>query len=285
MPRFTISSKILSLTIGLAVLAAMLSSAVSVVYTRGLINSYDATVKEELNQKAQAYGSTAFAFLRAMGPQGLASLGAVTNTAANGQTQTTNPLAQNNLRSLDIWLPDPKAQNGFSRASNQDFGISNGVPTSEQVTFDLLKQAKDTKGAATAIDEQARAIQLSVPVMIDDQVVAVIMGTLAADGEFEFFAQKKAQAARDGMLLAVLVCGLVAMLGTVLSFILSRSITAPVKALTEVAEKVSMGDLDVSVERRSNDEIGDLADSFGRMVMSVRYYRMSQELDESEIVA
>jgi len=57
------------------------------------------------------------------------------------------------------------------------------------------------------------------------------------------------------------------------SFFFARTITLPVKKLTEVANKVSMGDLsDTEIDVTSNDEIGDLAESFKRMVVSVKYY-------------
>jgi HAMP domain-containing protein len=47
--------------------------------------------------------------------------------------------------------------------------------------------------------------------------------------------------------------------------------------LKEVAENVSMGNLQISVRRFSDDEIGDLADSFSRMVVAVRFFQMEAE--------
>jgi len=57
----------------------------------------------------------------------------------------------------------------------------------------------------------------------------------------------------------------------VLAFFLSRGITKPIAHLNDAAEKVSMGDLDVTVTVKSDDEIGDLAESFGRMVTAVKF--------------
>ena len=67
-----------------------------------------------------------------------------------------------------------------------------------------------------------------------------------------------------------------------MSFTLARAILNPVDHLKEVAESVSMGNLDVSVKRYSEDEIGDLADSFSRMVAAVKYFRLEMEMMESE---
>ncbi len=62
------------------------------------------------------------------------------------------------------------------------------------------------------------------------------------------------------------------------SYKLYRSILVPVQHLTQVAESVSLGDLNIEVHRYSDDEIGDLADSFSRMLTAVKFFKM--EADE-----
>lgn len=66
-------------------------------------------------------------------------------------------------------------------------------------------------------------------------------------------------------------------LAMVMSFGLSRAILVPVEHLKEVAENVSMGNLNMSVKRFSEDEIGDLADSFSRMVTAVKFFKLDAE--------
>ncbi|MBT4512448.1 MAG: HAMP domain-containing protein [Chloroflexi bacterium] len=58
---------------------------------------------------------------------------------------------------------------------------------------------------------------------------------------------------------------------------ISGSITKPIAQLNDAAEKVSMGDMDVAVTVKSDDEIGDLAESFGRMVAAVRFLSEDDE--------
>jgi HAMP domain-containing protein len=70
--------------------------------------------------------------------------------------------------------------------------------------------------------------------------------------------------------------------GIVLSYKLSRAILVPVEHLKNVAENVSLGNLDIAVRRYSEDEIGDLADSFSRMVAAVKYFRMESEMTKLE---
>lgn len=64
------------------------------------------------------------------------------------------------------------------------------------------------------------------------------------------------------------------LLAMVVSYKLARAILVPVEHLKSVAENVSMGNLEVSVHRYSDDEIGDLADSFSRMVTAVKFFRL-----------
>lgn len=53
------------------------------------------------------------------------------------------------------------------------------------------------------------------------------------------------------------------------SFFLARSITSPIENLSQVADRVSRGDLKASqIDVLSNDEIGELAKSFNRMLNS-----------------
>lgn len=70
-------------------------------------------------------------------------------------------------------------------------------------------------------------------------------------------------------------------LGMTVSYLLARAILVPVDHLKEVAENVSLGNLDIFVRRYSDDEIGDLADSFSRMVTAVKFFRMEAQLNET----
>jgi len=59
---------------------------------------------------------------------------------------------------------------------------------------------------------------------------------------------------------------------------LAWSITKPIKQITDVANKISTGDMNVSMpEIKSKDEIGDLAKSFGRMVASIKFMMTDKE--------
>ncbi len=52
---------------------------------------------------------------------------------------------------------------------------------------------------------------------------------------------------------------------------LSRKITGPILQLRDIANKVSLGDLNFTNTVNAQDEIGELSDSFDRMVTAVRF--------------
>ncbi len=75
------------------------------------------------------------------------------------------------------------------------------------------------------------------------------------------------------------------LVGIGMSVALLRAILRPVDHLKDVAENVSMGNLTMEVKRFSNDEIGDLSDSFSRMLTAVRYFKMEAQMLQEELPA
>jgi methyl-accepting chemotaxis protein len=80
--------------------------------------------------------------------------------------------------------------------------------------------------------------------------------------------------------MGISVIGLLGGIG--MSIVLLRAILLPVNHLREVAENVSMGNLQIEVRRFSDDEIGDLSDSFSRMLTAVRFFRMEAAMVQEE---
>jgi two-component sensor histidine kinase len=58
-------------------------------------------------------------------------------------------------------------------------------------------------------------------------------------------------------------------LAALLSFLLARNITSPIRSLQEFAQRVAAGATSARVEVKSNDEIGDLAESINTMIGSL----------------
>lgn len=81
-------------------------------------------------------------------------------------------------------------------------------------------------------------------------------------------------------MIIILVVGII--LAIVLGVVLSNIISRPIKRLAAAADKLAVGDIevDVSVKTKTNDELGTLMESFGKMVENVR-----DQVDATEKVA
>lgn len=60
--------------------------------------------------------------------------------------------------------------------------------------------------------------------------------------------------------------------------IYGHRLTGKIRTLTEVADRISAGELGMEIEAKSKDEIGDLAEAIARMQDSIQLSRKSQEL-------
>ena len=78
---------------------------------------------------------------------------------------------------------------------------------------------------------------------------------------------------QSALLRIIGIIALIPVVGALLSFLVAHWIVRPIVDLTEIADKVTMGDLDASVSREcagSRDEIGELARSLERMRASLK---------------
>jgi HAMP domain-containing protein len=84
-------------------------------------------------------------------------------------------------------------------------------------------------------------------------------------------ALEEIQSAQSSLLLMMSgVTVVAAVIGAGLAVGITRSVTVPVGKLVSAADKISTGDLDALMEVRSQDEIGELADSMERMRVSMK---------------
>ena len=82
---------------------------------------------------------------------------------------------------------------------------------------------------------------------------------------------------------ALLLSAFVIVLVVIVSTVTGRALVKPLNRLRFAADQVSRGDLDVDLDIRSTDEIGDLADSFERMVAAIKFFREhSRKAEEDE---
>lgn len=162
------------------------------------------------------------------------------------------------------------------------------APTAEkratfQVIADTAGKYSDALEAAVQAVEKDGRVSADAPSVVAYTAAAQHLSESAEDGEMA--GRDASQLSQDNiervskrsvpLVIGVSLLGLVIALA--MSYILSRAILVPVEHLKQVAENVSMGNLNISVRRFSEDEIGDLADSFSRMVTAVRFFQSEAE--------
>lgn len=110
-------------------------------------------------------------------------------------------------------------------------------------------------------DSSPETMRISVPAMVDQGkrgTITVAFGSRSLAAATEFL--------KTRLLCAFALAFLAGLLGAIL---LAKAITRPLKRLITAAHAVEAGNLEVSVPVSSHDEIGDLADSFNRMVIAL----------------
>jgi two-component system NtrC family sensor kinase len=97
---------------------------------------------------------------------------------------------------------------------------------------------------------------------IDDQVIGILyVGIL----------EQKYLDIKQQTVLAFLSIALIGVLvSTVLSYLLSRSISGPIKKLVLASKDVASGNLDIKVKITTTDELGKLAYTFNKMALALR---------------
>jgi len=71
----------------------------------------------------------------------------------------------------------------------------------------------------------------------------------------------------------------IAVVSVVMALVMGRRLTMPLKTLTDIAGKVSMGELEHKIDIKSKDEIGDLGEAFQRMINA---FKMSNAMSAEE---
>ena len=72
----------------------------------------------------------------------------------------------------------------------------------------------------------------------------------------------------QNMMLTLVVIGVLLAIG--LGLVISRSVTTPLSKLTDAADKLSVGNVEVEIEQTTKDELGILMGAFSKMIASTR---------------
>ncbi len=107
------------------------------------------------------------------------------------------------------------------------------------------------------VSESGTYMEYAYPVMVDDTTAFVI---------YVYETKEELQSFSQSMFLVILQALLAALLiSVVLGYLLSKTITTPIKNLTSRAEKIADGEFEVGELSQSKDEIGVLTNTFRTM--------------------
>ncbi len=116
---------------------------------------------------------------------------------------------------------------------------------------------------------------VSVPIVLEPWTEPGILSIPLASQELEI--DRRVASLNQTLLLAALLFSAGA---AALAYFLARNIAGPIRELTEATDAVAEGSLDVSLERRSGDEIGALFSSFNQMTEDLK--RQREDLEKSK---
>ncbi len=68
----------------------------------------------------------------------------------------------------------------------------------------------------------------------------------------------------------------------ILIIVLSRKITYPIQKLNQAAHEVGMGNLNVEIHSKSDDEIGELTETFNQMIVKLKQQTKELEIEKSK---
>ena len=100
--------------------------------------------------------------------------------------------------------------------------------------------------------------------------VAVKIGDTEGEAHVGLFTEDAEKAVRKSLIPLILILTVIGFLGYLSFLVVARTISTPIKLLTQAAEKISLGEIDLPIEVKGGGEIGELAASLERMRFSIK---------------
>ncbi len=164
------------------------------------------------------------------------------------------------------WDPDKMM---FLAMSNEKTYIGNTLPLNTYV--EKVFKTKKTGYSRIYKDKEGLWISAFSPILdARNKVVAIL--------EIDYQANKEFNAAKLDII-KLIVYPLIVLIGVawILGFFLGNKMTKPVRKLTDIANRVAKGELDITIETKSTDEIGQLNYQMGEMITEIKESRKNLE--------
>ncbi len=101
--------------------------------------------------------------------------------------------------------------------------------------------------------------------------VAVPLGETGAEVHVAIFTDVVKEAVQQSLFPLIITLAIVGLVGIIAMFVVARTVSRPIRQLTEQAHQVSLGELSQDVVVEAGGEIWELAHSFQRMQVAIRY--------------
>lgn len=180
-------------------------------------------------------------------------------------TTETKQAFDNKMVELERTLIDEKDKEtieNIKKAWTQYFTVSGQI-------FDLINQGKQEE-AIQLLGEDSKAIFDNASQELVNYV--------------HFNRDQAAHASRQGdkgfdtaFAVMITVIAITTLVVILLAVFITRSITQPIRKLSDAANKLAEGDVNVNVQTTSRDEIGELMNAFGQMIESIREQALAVE--------
>jgi HAMP domain-containing protein len=146
------------------------------------------------------------------------------------------------------------------------------IPVGDERSIALQEAARGQDGSGPQVDyrsKQTLAAWRHVP--------SLSWGLLVKMDEHE--ALRAAHQVREATILLVIIIVGLALLAAMIA---GRALVRPLRDLKQATDRISRGDFDVQLDIRSKDEVGELADSFERMVAAIKFFREHSRPENEE---
>ncbi len=195
----------------------------------------------------------------------------------------------------DLRAHEPTLQGGFAVALD-DGGIeaSFGVPAPWSILKPRIPAGTINAEHPQVLNWENRNYILgSAPVNARGKILVAIplpqsfaetQGQLAASQRrYLELARERRQVRLTYMTILMALTGLVLFVSTWLGWQLSKIVTRPVAALAQATQEISKGNLDYRIAVPATDELGDLVESFNRMVAELQTSRRQVDASSSQL--
>jgi signal transduction histidine kinase len=152
----------------------------------------------------------------------------------------------------------------------QNDTVWNDAHTDYKIDLSVFKTFPENEHPAATIQSSDSMIVKRAPF-----VTSVMSGSVM----LAFTTKEIAESQKKVRITSLVVSGIVLLIGILIGYLLSRTISVPVQALRNAANSVGKGDLRQRIEKTGKDEIGELGRAFNKMTEDLSVTR--HELDDS----